>query len=368
VVIARSGATKQSPWVWSAIFVVGFALCAMAAPVSWSRLAEPWPDPATLADIPGVPVSWPSTSPFAPEDIGAGSEEAPPTTAHGRLYLPPGPLAARSVPAVILLHGSGGILPSRESTYAPQLARMGVAALVVDSFGARRDRGTGFIDRVINISETMILADAYSGLGLLAARPEIDPRRIVLTGFSYGAMATMYALYTQVADKMAPAESSGGRLRFAGHVAFYGPCIARFENSRTTGAPLLMLIGGKDEIVEQRRCAEIAADLRAGGSRVDTIVYPDAVHQWDGTFDARPIGRNISDCSFLVERDGTIRDRNTGLAMTGPFLRKMIIGLCTLGAGPYPIARNDRVRAQATADYGRFLANIFAAAPRPAAQ
>jgi dienelactone hydrolase len=240
------------------------------------------------------------------------------------------------------------------------LARMGVAALVVDSFGARRDRGTEFIDRILNITETMMLADAYAGLGFLAARPEIDPRRVVLTGFSYGAMATMYALYAQIADKLAPPG-----LRFAGHVAFYGPCIARFENSRTTGAPLLMLIGGKDEIVDQQRCAEVAADLRAGGSRVETIVYPDAVHQWDGAFAARPIGRNLAGCSFIVERDGTIRDRNTGLAMTGPFPRKIILGLCTLGAGPYPIARNDQVRAQATADYGRFLANIFAAPPRP---
>jgi dienelactone hydrolase len=358
-VIAKSGATKQSPWGLSAIFLfVIVAVPVMAAAVSWSRLAEPWPDPASLTDIPGIPVSWPSTSPFAPEDIG--TRDATPTTAVGRLYLPPGQHAARSVPAVILLHGSGGILPSRELTYAPQLARLGVAALVVDSFGARRDRGTDFIDRILNITETMMLADSYAGLGLLAARPEIDPRRVVLTGFSYGAMATIYALFAQVADKLAPPG-----LRFAGHVAFYGPCIARFENSRTTGAPLLMLIGGKDEIVDQQRCAEVAADLRAGGSRVETIVYPDAVHQWDGAFAARPIGRNLAGCSFIVERDGTIRDRNTGLAMTGPFPRKIILGLCTLGAGPYPIARNDRVRVQATADYGRFLANIFAAPPRP---
>ena len=339
-----------------AILLAALALPAVAAAVSWSRLGEPWPDSASLGDIPGVAVSWPSSSPFAPEDIGA----APATTALGRLYLPPGPHAPRSVPAVVLLHGSGGILPMRELTYAPQLARMGVAALVVDSFGARRDRGTEFIERILNITETMALADAYSGLGFLAAHPEIDPRRVVLTGFSYGAMATMYALYAQVADKLAPPG-----LRFAGHVAFYGPCIARFEDSRTTGAPLLMLIGGKDEIVDQRRCAEVAADLRSGGSRVETIVYPDAVHQWDGAFAPRQIGRNLAGCSLRVERDGTIRDTHTGLAMTGPFMRKTILGLCTLGAGPYPIARDDRVRAQAAADYGRFLARIFAAPPHP---
>jgi dienelactone hydrolase len=321
---------------------------------NWSRLAQPWPDPTTLGDIPGVAVSWRSSSPFAIEDIGRGAEDDPPTTAAGRLYLPLGVRGTRSVPAVVFLHGSGGVLETRELTYAPQLARMGVAALVIDSFGARRDRGTGFIERILNITETMVVADAYSALRFLAARPEIDPRRVVLTGFSYGAMSTMFALYAQVADKLSPPG-----LRFAGHVAFYGPCIARFENSRTTGAPLLMLIGGKDQIVDQRRCAEIGADLRAGGSQVDTIVYPEAVHQWDGAFALREIGRNLSACNFVVERDGTVRDRNTGFAMTGPFTRKIILGLCTLGAGPYPIARDDRVRAQSNVDFGRFLASIF---------
>jgi len=107
---------------------------------------------------------------------------------------------------------------------------MGVAALVVDVFGARRDRGTEFIERLLNITETMMVADAYSGLRFLAGRPEIDPHRVVLIGFSYGAMATTFAVYVQIADALAPP-----RLRFAGHVAFYGACIARFSDSHTTG-------------------------------------------------------------------------------------------------------------------------------------
>ena len=336
-------------WAW--LWVLLLAAPMMAEAAGWQRLTEPWPEAAGLGDLPGVAVSWPSTSPFAPDDIAT---DAPSATALGRLYLPPGAHPPRSVPAVVLLHGSGGILPSRELAYAPQLARMGVAALVVDSFGARRDRGTEFIERLMNITETMMLADAYSALGMLAGRPEIDPRHIVLTGFSYGAMATMYGLYAQIADRLAPAG-----LRFAGHVAFYGPCIARFTDSRTTGAPLLLLIGGADEIVDQARCAEIAQDLRAGGSRVETVVYPGAVHQWDGAFARRPIGRNLAGCSLRVERDGTIRDLRTGLAMTGPFSRKVILGLCTLFAGPYSIGRDDQVRRQSDRDWGRFLASIF---------
>jgi dienelactone hydrolase len=328
------------------------------AAVSWSRLSEPWPDRGILHEMPGVSVTWPSSSPFTPEHIGAGPEDNPPMPALGRLYLPPGNHRPRSVPAVVLLHGSSGVLSVRELTYAAQLASMGVAALVVDSFGSRRERGTEFLERVLNITETMMLADAYSGLAFLAARPEIDPDRVVLTGFSYGAMATMYALYAQVADRLA---SNGPR--FAGHVAFYGPCIARFEDSRTTGAPLLMLLGADDALTDQRRCAEIADDLRTGGSKVETVVYPDAVHQWDGAFGWREIGRNLRHCSLRVERDGTIRDLRTLLAMTGPTSRKIILGLCTLFAGPYPIARNDYIRALSNADWGRFLAEIFARVP-----
>jgi hypothetical protein len=74
----------------------------------------------------------------------------------------------------------------------------------------------------------------------------------------------------------------------------------------------------------------------------------------------RLIGRNLAGCSLRVERNGMIRDSRTGLAMTGPFTRKLILGLCTLFAGQYPIARDDRVRARAMLDWGRFLSGVFA--------
>ncbi|MFO1058573.1 MAG: dienelactone hydrolase family protein [Dongiaceae bacterium] len=316
-----------------------------------SRLASPaaWPAPDSVAGVAGTPVQFPSSSPFALTDA-AGAE---PTTAIGRLFLPPGRHPQRSVPAVIMLHGSAGVLASRELTYGPQLAALGVAALAVDSFGARRDRGVAYIDRLINITETMLMADAYAALRFLAARPEIDPQRVVLVGFSYGAMATMYAMSADVARRLAP-----DGLRFAGHVAFYGPCIARFEDRRTTGAPLLMLYGARDELIDPRRCAEVAADLRAGGSTVEVHAYPGAVHQWDGGWARRLIGRNLSPCRLTVERDGTIRDDDTWLPMTGTLTRKIILGLC-VESRPYPIGRDDNVRQMSNRDLGRFLARVF---------
>ena len=316
------------------------------------RIVDPWPEGESVGAIQAERVTFASSDPFAPADIG----RAPARTVAGLLFLPPGVRGDRSTPAVVMLHGSAGLIADR-ARYGPQLAAMGVAVLLVETYDGRRDIATGFIDRVLNITETMFVADAYAALRYLAGRPEIDAHRVVLAGFSYGGMAATYAMYAQIANALAPPG-----LRFAGHAAYYAPCIARFADSRTTGAPLLMLYGGQDELMRALRCEQVAADLRAGGSSVQIVVYPDAVHQWDGGMPRGVIGRQLGDCRFRVERDGTVRDENTYLPMSGPFLRKIILGLCTHGP-PYPIGRDDAVRAQSNRDFGRFLARVLAPAP-----
>lgn len=317
------------------------------------HIVDPWPDPDSVRGVRQETISFPSSDPFVPRDIG----RAPRRTVSGLLFLPPGAQPTRRIPAVVMLHGSAGMIYDR-AKYGPQLASMGIAVLLVETYDSRRDLGTGFIERVLNITETMFVADAYGALAYLAGRPEIDPRRVVLAGFSYGGMATQYALYAQMADALAP-----NGLRFAGHVAYYAPCIARFVDNRTTGAPLLMLYGANDELMQPERCERTANELRAGGSHVNIIIYPGAVHQWDGGMERRLIGRQLAGCRFRVERDGTVRDENTLLPMSGPFLRKIILGLCT-GSRPYPIGRDEAVRAQSNRDFGRFLSRVFEGAGR----
>jgi dienelactone hydrolase len=319
-------------------------------------LTDPWPGPDAAPGVRVQDVSFPSGSPFSPLDLGPSAGTAlpgPPTLGLGRLYMPEHASPDHRTPAVVFLHGAAGLVSERGDLYGRQLAAMGVASLVVDTFGARRNLATGFTERLIEITETMMVTDAYGALRDLARRPEIDPSRVVLAGFSYGGMSTMYALYAQIADRLAPPG-----LRFAGHVAFYAPCIARFADSRTTGAPLLMLYGQQDELIRPERCAEIADDMRAGGSEVEIIAYPGAVHQWDGGMARQMIGRNLSGCNLRVERNGTIRDVRTSLPMSGPFLRKIILGLC-VSSNPYPIGRDPAIRARSNRDFGQFLTRVF---------
>src|SRR5215213_2610106 len=103
------------------------------------ELPETWPEPGAA---PGEPVRFPSRSPFTPTQAA----DAPGTTAVGRLFVPEEASRDRPAPAVVLLHGSGGIVPERETAYARRLARLGVAALVLDSFAARPEAGSGYVD------------------------------------------------------------------------------------------------------------------------------------------------------------------------------------------------------------------------------
>jgi dienelactone hydrolase len=298
-----------------------------------------------------MPVSFPSSSPFTPRD----APHADPTTALATLYLPQRPGTARppSVPAVILLHGAGGVLSAREHVYGRQFAAMGAAALVVDVFGARRDRAVGFTERLLEVTESMAIADAYAGLRFLANRPEIDPERVALIGFSYGAMATMYAISDVAARMLAP-----DARRFAAHAAFYGPCIARFADPRTTGAPLLILYGSGDALIDPARCEEFAQDVRRGGSAATVLAYEGALHQWDGGQPRRPIGQLITRCRLSVREDGSVRDLRTGLPMSGPILRRAILALC-VDNEPYLIGADAAVRARSNRDLGRFLDPVF---------
>ncbi len=322
---------------------------AVLMPVSAATLASPWPDPDEVRDVAPVDVTLASSDPFTPADIGRSASR----TVHAQLYLPPGASAAHKVPAVVLLHGSVGNYEERGYRYGLPLAELGVAVLVVETYASRTDLATSFIGRALHITETMFDADAYAGLRALAARPDIDASHVALMGFSYGGMATTYALYDTVADRLDP-----GGPRFAAHVAYYAPCIARFADSRTTGAPLLMLYGGRDELIHADRCARIAADLRGGGSAVTVVSYPDAVHQWDGEMEPRLIGRHLADCRFEVDRFGRVHEATTGVTMSNPLTRGLVLAACT-GDRPWPIGRDDAVVAKSNADLERFLRGVF---------
>ncbi len=303
------------------------------------------------ADLGGEPVRFASTSPFGLADAGEG---APAARGEGRLFLPSG--TTGEVPAVVLLHGAGGVSAARELRYARQLAARGWAALVVDVFGARVEPGTGFTRRLLDVTEAMFLADAYAGLRFLDEHPRVDGDRVALVGFSYGGMASIYALHEQVRRRYA---RDGGR--FVAHAAYYAPCIARFERVATTGAPFLMLYGTADAIVDRDRCGAVVDDLRRGGSEVALEVYEGAAHRWDAGASDWRAPRGLADCRFRVAPDGRVRDLRTRLTLDGFLARTAALALCADEEG-YRIRGDAATKARSDAALEGFLARAFEAA------
>ncbi len=295
------------------------------------------------------PVRFPSASPFTLAEAAEDPERA---VGVGLLFRPPTP-AAGPTPAVVLLHGAGGVSRARELTYARQFAAKGWTALVVDVFGARVAPGTGFTDRLLNVTEAMFLADAYSALRYLGDKPEVDPARVALVGFSYGGMVATFALHAQV-----QAAYAGPNERFRAHAAFYAPCIARFEDVSTTGAPFLMLYGTDDAIVDPARCDAVLDDVTTGGSRVALEVYEGAAHRWDSGPRDWQAPRGLAGCRFRVAADGRVRDERTLLTLDGYVARTLALAWCADDDG-YRIRGDAAVRAQSDAALEQFLENAF---------
>lgn len=237
------------------------------------------------------------------------------------LYLPE--FGSGPYPAVVLSQGLSGVSLSREHRYAKFLSEHGIAALVFDSFAARALSTSADPFKALHVSETMLLGDAFAALSSLAARPDIRADEIAIVGFSYGGMISVLAAYRQIASTFLP---SGPR--FSRHVAYYGCSIPRLDDTSTTGAPVTMLLGGRDRNVDIARTRRIAEDLEAGGSKVDLAVYPDLYHQWDdGDCGHKLVLLQLAGCRMRVRPDNEIVDERSGLRMQGRWSRSLMLAL-----------------------------------------
>lgn len=232
-----------------------------------------------------------------PETVQFRSEDGK-TTLTAYLYLPdsPGPH-----PAVVALHGRGGLYSTRASRYDADAlsprhtmwgefwAARGYMALFIDTFGPR-GYPTGFAagtikQRPAEINElTVRPLDAYAGLKYLRSRADVTPDLVFLQGWSNGGSAT---LSTMAAG--APGLDAGGR-GFRAAIAVYPACtqvIARYGRQYRTYAPVMLLIGTHDEEVKPANCAELARLAKANGSDLEIVVYEGATHSYDTPIPSR---------------------------------------------------------------------------------
>jgi dienelactone hydrolase len=180
------------------------------------------------------------------------------------------PAGAGPFPAIVLLHGCGGLLDERgriserEVDWTDRFVAAGYLVAVPDSFGSRgkgSQCGVAPENQVRPWVERK--ADATGLQRWLAAQPNVDRGRIALMGFSHGAMTTVFSLNVP---------------GYAAFVALYPACGGALRNrGPLPSVPMLMLLGERDDWTPAAPCQEFAKL----SPRIRVHTYPGAYHQFD---------------------------------------------------------------------------------------
>lgn len=219
----------------------------------------------------------------------------------GYLTMPSGAPAGK-VPVVVIAHGSGGVESKDREFWAPYFNRLGFAAFVVDSFTPRGVART--VDDQGLVSRAANTVDAFHALKFLSADPRFDPGKIGIIGFGRGGSAASdTATRTFKANVLGEA---GKDLQYAFHIPMYPGCQdARYRKNGSydkTGAPMLFLMGGKDDYTPASQCVGMIKELQAEyPNAIEYRVYEGANHSFDGDYGVvfAPLGVTARDCEVL---------------------------------------------------------------------
>lgn len=93
--------------------------------------------------------------------------------------------------------------------------------------------------------------------------------------------------------------------RFAAYVPLYPYCNFRYVGTSLATGPMLMLLGGADEMTEPKPCENYAEWLKSVGVPVRVVVYPGAHHGFDRmgpvTFDPNYVGIRKCEAEYNVD-------------------------------------------------------------------
>jgi dienelactone hydrolase len=186
-------------------------------------------------------------------------------------------------PAALLFHGCGGIR-SFTHDWAARLRDQGFLSVIVDSY-AGRDLAWEDVCSGRALLGAERAGDVLVSLDDVRRRPDVDPERIVLMGWSHGSWTVMELMALDPPQNLpwnlsrAPADGLAG---VSATVLFYPYCgvAAHSPGDWSSDARTLMLLAEHDSLAAPEDCRAVADALREQGRAVDVHTY-DARHGFD---------------------------------------------------------------------------------------
>ena len=289
-----------------------------------------------------------SSNPYSYNHIVDGADNDEKATVYGVLQIPE--TSEAQVGAIVFVHGSGGWRKKHE-LWSKVFNDMGIATFRLDGFKPRKVSST--VGSQIDVTSAMLTADAYNALILLSTHPRIDKERIGIMGCSKGGAVAMVSAWEPVRKGM-----TNGDLKFALHIAMYPFCYG-FESINMTGAPILTLIGEKDDWTPAEPCIECTKAINNAGYDASIIVYPDAYHSFDSDTDVTYLKRafSMNKCRAIIKSNGLAIETTSGLPMDNPEQLKKVWKSCAERGVHY--GRNTSAKEKSMEDVKRFVAKAL---------
>ncbi len=203
-----------------------------------------------------------------------------------RIATPPGP---GPFPTALLYSGCDGPKDNM-ARWSDALVAHGWAAIVVDSH-APRGLGERELWRLVCAGQLFLgserAGDVLVSLDDARHMPFVDPARLVPVGASHGGWAIMDLLALDPPRGL-PANlrraPEGGLAGVIGTILVYpycGTAARAYPGGWPEPIPALFLLVERDAIAPPERCLEIAAALRARGTRAEVVELPGTTHGFD---------------------------------------------------------------------------------------
>ena len=307
-----------------------------------------------FSQAPDGKVGFPSWNAATGTELMAGPDNAEvKVNGGGLLVLPPEASAENPVPAVVIMHGSGGDWSGRSVYLANRLASNGIAGFAVDTFVARNLRSTDdYFERISKASIFSQIIDGLNALQALQQHPYIQGDKVAATGFSLGAAAALYSMFEPVATGVLGEQGP----RFSAYASFYAGCSFDFEDFRVEGSPVLIMMGEKDEGMSIDRCLWLQQKLQQQNVDVELEVYADAGHGWELPYpQAFQPGLAVTrDCIMLWTESGETIEQSSGHSIDTPWGAALAFSQCSSRDG-YTMGRNEAAMEQSWQDFFSFL-------------
>lgn len=179
--------------------------------------------------------------------------------------------AEKKTPLLVVLHGAGGNMNEAAATWKKAADKAG-AILLTPQGTMKQGEGFNWGQDMDTVEENVMMA-----IDKVAGEHKIDKSKIILAGFSQGAMAT-WSLALRNPDT------------FCGIIPVSGPCNAKsdsaFEDADLAKLKVYTILGGEDKADMLKSAKDAAKKLEKKGAKVKIAEFEDLGHAYPENTDA----------------------------------------------------------------------------------